>query len=94
VYGTEADQLSPVILMHLTKPPPSEEATLKLLEEIVECCLAKGVMVAVNPGTRLDLSRPTPSIRVLVTAVHTLQDLSVLVDAFGFACREVLRGPR
>mmetsp|Transcript_5160 Transcript_5160/g.12599 ORF Transcript_5160/g.12599 Transcript_5160/m.12599 type:complete len:493 (+) Transcript_5160:89-1567(+) len=81
---------SPLIHLRLSEPPLAMEVGAHLLDKIVEHCLEGGVLLSVNTVSRLDASKPAPSIRVAVTAEHTEEDLAKIVDALVSACSNVL----
>jgi 7-keto-8-aminopelargonate synthetase-like enzyme len=79
---------------HLPCPAPpllQYAAGDEKLQRVVDDCLAReGVLLALARYSSLERQRPSPSIRVIVTAQHTPAELQRAVAALKASCKRVL----
>ncbi|KAK9918935.1 hypothetical protein WJX75_008173 [Coccomyxa subellipsoidea] len=95
VVGAARDAPSPVVHVRLAEQPEAPEAAEELLQQVVDAALKRGgVLFTVHRVSPLDRVRSAPSIRVVVTAVHTEKDVLKAVAALAAAVREVCKVSR
>ncbi|BDA47055.1 Serine palmitoyltransferase 1 [Coccomyxa sp. Obi] len=95
VEGTARDAVSPVAHVRLAEQPDAPDQAQVLLQRVVDAALKRGgVLFTVHRVSPLDRVRPPPSIRVVVTAMHTEKDVLKAVAALAAAVKEVCKVSR
>ncbi|EIE21834.1 PLP-dependent transferase, partial [Coccomyxa subellipsoidea C-169] len=95
VVGMPRDAPSPVTHVRLTQQPEAPDQAEALLQRVVDSALKRGgVLFTVHRVSPLDRIRAAPSIRVVVTAVHTEKDVLKAVTALATAVKEVCKVSR
>mmetsp|Transcript_23946 Transcript_23946/g.61455 ORF Transcript_23946/g.61455 Transcript_23946/m.61455 type:complete len:496 (+) Transcript_23946:125-1612(+) len=90
VTGGALDAVSPLIHLCLTQPPASADTATDTLQDVVDGCLAEGVLLSINSVSRLDAARPPPSLRLAVTSEHSAADLSTAAKVLAKVSKRLL----
>lgn len=93
VYGVDGDgsATSPLVHMHLEPPVESDVAGDALLTRIADIALKRhSVLVAVARYSRLERSRPPPSLKLYASSAMTQRHIAQVAKAVSEAAAEVL----
>lgn len=87
---TCSDAISPVKQLYITEPLPREQA-MKKLEHIVDYALKEGVALTIARYLDAEEKKlPPPSIRLIVTATLSLEDIDKIILVLKEACQSTL----
>lgn len=90
VLGGAVDSVSPLIHVCLAKQPLDYTTATDLLQDVVDECLKDGLLLSVNSVSRLDASKPRPSIRLVVTSQHSGDDIAAVVNTLSKVSKKLL----
>lgn len=85
------DPLSPLAFLHLDEQGATEEEKQQMLQQICDDLLSKhDILLVVNKFSHLDRKHGVPSLKIVVTSSHTLQDIAYTATSLRRVAQEVL----